>query len=167
MGTTKSLYDQEAIEKIKEMAKEKICLFCTNHNNEIESRPMSTAGIDDDGTLWFFSQKDSEKNQQLQTENKVYLMYIDQDKHHYLSLTGTAEVVNDRKKVDELWNGFLNTWFEYGKDDPQVSLIKVTPEDGHYWDTKNGKLVTLIKIAMAAMTGNRDRDGSLEGDIHL
>src|SRR5688500_3657661 len=93
MGTTKSLYNEEAVEKIKEMAKEKICLFCTNHNNEIESRPMSTAGIDEDGTLWFFSQKDSEKNQQLQTENKVYLMYINQDKHHYLSLTGIAEVV--------------------------------------------------------------------------
>ena len=94
-------------------------------------------------------------------------MYIDQDKHHYLSLTGAAEVVEDQKKVDELWNGFLNAWFEEGKDDPQVSLIKVTPEDGHYWDTKNGKLVTLIKIAMAAVTGNRGKDGSLEGDIHI
>ena len=149
------------------MADEKICLFCTYQNNEIASRPMSTAGIDDDGTMWFFSQKDSEKNEQLRLENKVYLMYIDQDKHHYLSLTGTAEVVEDRQKVDELWNGFLKAWFEEGKDDPQISLIKVTPEEGHYWDTQNGKLVTLIKIAMAAVTGNRDKDGSLEGDIRL
>ena len=167
MGAIKSLYDQQAVEKIREMADEKICLFCTYQNNEIASRPMSTAGIDDDGTMWFFSQKDSEKNEQLRLENKVYLMYIDQDKHHYLSLTGTAEVVEDRQKVDELWNGFLKAWFEEGKDDPQISLIKVTPEEGHYWDTQNGKLITLIKIAMAAVTGNRDKDGSLEGDIRL
>ena len=106
MGTIKSLYNQEAVEKIREIAEEKICLFCTNHNNEIASRPMSTAGIDDDGTIWFFSQKDSEKNQQLQSENKVYLMYIDQDKHHYLSLTGAAEVVEDQKK-----SGRIMEWF--------------------------------------------------------
>jgi len=95
MGDTKSLYDAQAVEKVKEMTEGKICLFCTYNNNEIVSRPMSTAGIDDDGTLWFFSQLDSVKNHQLQVDNKVYLMYLDQDKHHYLSLTGRAEV--DRK----------------------------------------------------------------------
>ena len=92
---------------------------------------------------------------------------MDTGKQHYLSLTGTAEIVNDKAKVEELWEPFAKAWFEGGKDDPQLTLIRFNPEDGHYWDTKNGKLISLIKVAVAALTGNQDKDGSLEGDIKV
>jgi general stress protein 26 len=166
MGTTKSLDDNAAIEKIKELTKGKIGLLCTIQNGEIESRPMSTQGVDDDGTMWFFSHRDSHKNQQIENVDKVYLMYSDQDKHHYLSLAGYAEVVVDKAKIEEYWNPFVKAWFEGGKDDPAITLLKVTPVDGHYWDTKDGKLVTLIKIAVASLTGSH-KDGSVEGDLNL
>lgn len=166
MGTTRSLSDNAAIEKIQELTKGKIGLFCTIQNGEIESRPMSTQAVDEDGTMWFFSHRDSHKNQQIESIDKVYLMYSDQDKHHYLSLTGYAEVIVDKAKIEELWNPFVKAWFEGGKDDPAITLLKVTPVDGHYWDTKDGKLVTLIKIAVASLTGNH-KDGSVEGDLNL
>jgi general stress protein 26 len=43
------------------------------------------------------------------------------------------------------------TWFKEGKEDPNISLIKVIPEDAYYWDTKNNKMVSLIKFAMGAI----------------
>ena len=49
-------------------------------------------------------------------------------------------------------------------EDPDISLIRVTPQDGHYWDTKNGKLISTIKIAVAALTGN-SMDGGVEGNL--
>jgi general stress protein 26 len=167
MGTVKNLLNDEAIEKIKELANRKICLFCTHDNGEITSRPMDTQGIDDDGSMWFFSRRSSHKNDQISQDNKVYLMYMDTGKQHYLSLSGTAEIVNDRAKVEELWDPMVKAWFEGGKDDPELTLIRVNPEDGHYWDTKNGKLVSLIKVAVAAITGNQDKDGSLEGSLKV
>jgi general stress protein 26 len=91
-------------------------------------------------------------------------MYMDTGKEHYLSLSGHAEIVKDKAKTDELWNVFIKAWFEGGKDDPAITLIKVMPEEGHYWDTKNGKLVSMIKIAAAALTGSHS-DGGVEGDI--
>lgn len=164
MSETKSLMNREAIEKIKELANEKICLFCTYENEGIISRPMSTQAVDDDGTLWFFSQKGSDKNIQIRKEDKVYLMYMEPGKNQYLSLTGYGEVLVDRNKIDELWNSIAKAWFPEGKDDPSLTLIKVTPQTGHYWDTKNGKLVSMIKIAISALTGKPEY-GGVEGDI--
>ena len=166
MGDFKSLTSQEAIEKIKELAEDQICLFCTMDGGEIISRPMGTSGIDEDGTIWFVSQKDSDKNRQIQKDHAVNLMYMNTAKQHYLTLSGIANVVIDQNKIDELWSPMLKAWFEEGKDDPKLSLIKVSPGEGHYWDTKNGKLVSMLKIAAAAVTG-KQMDGGVEGDLKL
>lgn len=164
MGQNKNLQNQEAIDKVKELAEGQICLFCTYENGQIVSRPMSTQKVDDDGTLWFLSRKNSAKNEQIDEDHAVLLMYMDTGKQHYLSLNGHAYVVTDPEKVEELWNPIAKAWFEKGKDDPDISLLRVTPEDGHYWDTKNGKLISMIKIAVAAVSG-KSMDGGVEGDI--
>jgi len=60
-----------------------------------------------------------------------------------------------------------NAWFD-GKDDPTVTIIRVEPKDTYYWDTKAGKLVSLISFATAALTGNKadDSDG-VEGKANV
>jgi general stress protein 26 len=166
MGDTKDLIHQEAIDKIRELANRKICLFCTYNNNDIVSRPMDTQDVDENGALWFMSRKDSIKNMQISENSRVYLMYLDDSKQHYLSLDGIAEILYDREKIGELWTPATKAWFTEGKDDPEISLLKVTPEKGHYWDTKNGALISLIKVAAAVITG-KEMDGSIQGDINL
>jgi general stress protein 26 len=166
MGDTKSLMNWKAIEKIQELAKDQVCLFCTHENGEIVSRPMSTQQIEDDGTMWFMSRNDSEKNRQVREDEHIYLMYMDTGKQHYMTLSGQARIVDDRQKIEELWSPIAKAWFDKGKDDPAISLLKFTPSDGHYWDTKNGKLISFIKIAASALTGAKD-DGGIEGDIKL
>lgn len=166
MGDVKNLVNTKAIEKIKELADGKMCLLCTfKPDGSISSRPMSTAEIDGQGDLWFFSPKDSRKNYQIQSNSKVYLMYMEAGKQHYLSLYANAEVVFDQQKVDKLWNVFLKAWFPGGKDDPNISLLRITPDEGHYWDEKDGHLISMIKTGIAALTGTKGMDGSLEGDL--
>lgn len=166
MGDIKNLSNNEAIEKLKELANGKICLLCTYEANEIVSRPMGTQGVDEDGSIWFFSSRGSVKNLQIKKYNKVYLMYADPGKSNYLSLNGHAEIVNNQAKIEELWNPLAKAWFEKGKDDPDITLLKVTPDEGHYWDTKNGKLISMLKIVTAALTGNH-MDGGIEGNIKV
>ncbi|RYY62672.1 MAG: general stress protein [Chitinophagaceae bacterium] len=166
MGNTKNLSDSSAVEKIKELAADQVCLFCTVFDGGIVSRPMGTMSVDDDGSIWFMSRKGSEKNEQINQDDKVYLQYLDNGKSHYLSLTGSASIITDRKKIEELWSPMAKAWFEEGKDDPAISLIRVQPEEGHYWDTKNGKLVTMLKIAASAISGYKG-DGGVEGQLNL
>jgi general stress protein 26 len=164
MGEIITLENNEAAKKIRELAEDKVCMFCTYEDYKMISRPMATSGIDDNGTLWFFSKKGSDKNDQLEDNQQVDLIYMDTGKQHYLVLNGCAEIVFNKAKAREIWSPLIKAWFEKGIDDPELTMIKVTPSEGHYWDTKNGKLISMLKIAVAAVTG-KEMDGGVEGDL--
>lgn len=166
MGTTQNLQHKEAIEKIKELVEAaNFCLFATQLTQApISVRPMGTSKVDDDGSLWFFSKKDSDKNEHIQEDDQVQLLYSNNSSSEYLSLFGHAEIVRDRNKIEELWTPLAKAWFKEGIDDPSITLLKVTPQEGHYWDTKSGKVVSLIQIAVSAVTG-KSIDNAIEGKV--
>lgn len=166
-GNTKNLVSKEAIEKIKHIGDGQVAMLCTfTSDHAMDSCPMATQRIDDDGTIWFFSRKDSTKNQHVAANPAVQLIYMVPNKTEYLSLEGTATVTRDQAKIDELWSGWAKTWFPDGKDDPNLTLISVTIDGGHYWDTKYGKMVALAKIAIGAVTG-KPMDVGVEGSLKL
>lgn len=167
MASNKNLVSRQAIAKIKDLADGQIAMLCTfTADGAIDARPMATQGISDDGTCWYFSVKDSTANQQIVANPAVQLIYMVPDRSEYLSLEGTASVSRDQAKIDELWSGLAKAWFPRGKDDPDLTLITVTIEGGHYWDTKHGKMVALAKIALAAVTGKPMDDG-IDGDLEV
>jgi general stress protein 26 len=128
---------------------------------------MATQEVDEEGNIWFMSDRSSDKNKEIDKDNKVQLFYSHTGNYEYLSIFGRAEIVNDRSKIEELWSPMAKTWFKEGKEDPNISLIKVTPEDAYYWDTKNNKMVSLIKFAMGAMGITPKNDGDVEGRLKV
>lgn len=168
MGSTENLRSTEAIKKIQELAEAaNTCLFTTNLTKiPLSARPMSTSKIDDDGSMWFFSRVDSDKNTDIKQDNRVQLFYANTGSSEFLSVYGTAEISSDPAKIEELWTPIAKAWFTEGKEDPTITLIKVTPEDGHYWDTKSGKIVSLLKIAVGAVIG-KTMDNGLEGKVRI
>jgi len=168
MGDVKNLADIEALEKVKDLLEGKMCFLCTfRTDGSIHSRPMSVANIDEDGNIWFFSPRDSNKNREINQSDHVYIMFMEAGKQHYLTMSGFAEIVIDQQKVEKLWNVFLNAWFTEGKNDPNISLLKVSNLEGHYWDEKNGHLISMVKTTIAAITRTKGLDGSLQGDLTL
>ena len=168
MGDTMNLIDEKAVKKIRELAKDaNICHFVTNlSTTPLSSRPMATQEVDDEGNIWFMSNKSSDKNQDIEDDDRVQLFYSANSNYEYLSIYGTAEIVFDKGKIHELWTTMAKAWFPDGEDDPAISLIKVSPEDGYYWDTKNNKVVSLFKIAKSIVTGKTDDDG-IEGTLKV
>ena len=168
MGKTKNLHNEEAKEKLKALVKDiTFCMFCTKVTGmPFQTRPMATTDVDDEGNLWFFSGKDSNKNYEVKTDDHVQLIYAKGSNSHFLSISGKAKIIADRKKIDELWNPLVKAWFPGGKDDPDLRLIKVIPDEAYYWDTAHGKMVSLLKIVTSAVTGNTKDDG-VEGKISL
>lgn len=168
MGDVKNLIAEEAIEKINDLVKANdICLFTTDLTNlPLATCPMSTQEVDDEGNLWFFSSASSEHNRNLASDNRVQLFYSNKSNYEFLSLYGEASIIKDKKKAKELWNPMVKTWFQQGVDDPDLTLIKVTPMDAYYWDTKSNKLVSLFKIMTGALIGKR-MDNGVEGSIKI
>jgi general stress protein 26 len=168
MSEIKNLTQQEAMAKLKELA-EKIdfCLFCTSlAKTPCNSRPMSTRAVDEEGNIWFFSRESSNKNQDIASDYRVQLMYARPGNSEFLTVYGRAEILKDRAKTEELWSNFAKAWFNDGKDDPELTLIKVIPEDVHYWDTKDGKMISLVKIGVSALL-NKELDSGVEGDLQV
>ena len=169
MGEVKNLTATDALEKIREIAKNaNICMCVTDLSNlPLAGRPMATQEVDREGNIWFMSDRNSDKNKEIEVDNKVQLFYSHTANYEYLSIFGIAEIVNDRSKIEELWTPMAKTWFKEGKDDPNIRLIKVMPEDAYYWDTKNNKMVSLIKFAMGAIGITPKDDGGIEGKLNV
>ncbi len=166
MGDQKNLGGSEAVQKMRSLIDdENICMFATRLTQlPLDARPMATAKVDDDGSIWFISKSDSGKNKDIELDKRVQLFYSNKSGAEFLSVYGEAEISKDKSKIDELWKPIDKAWFEQGKDDPTVTVIRVTPSDAYYWDTKSNRLVCLIKIASAAITGNTS-DGGVEGSL--
>lgn len=164
----KNLTHQEAIDKFKELVKhESTCLFTTRLTEvPLTTRPMSVQKVCDQGNFWFLSPSDSDKNQEIANDPRVQLFISNTSNYEFLSLYGKATISRDREKIDEFWSDIAKAWFTEGKNDPRITVIKVTPEEGFYWDTKDGKLVSMIKILASAVSGKTLQEG-VEGTISV
>lgn len=157
----------EAVQKIKDLVKKaQTCFFCTlvSSTGPTHARPMSVQQVDDAGNLWFLSSDDSHKNQELTADHAVTLFFQGSAHSDFLQLNGTATLSRDRAKIEELWEPMIKTWFTGGVDDPRITVIKVTPSDGYYWDTKHGNAVAGMKIMVGALLG-KTMDDSIEGRL--
>lgn len=163
----RDLFRKEAATKIKELGeKAKTCFFCTSirTGEPFATRPMTVQKIDDDGTLWFLSAADSYKNDQLSDEPYVQLLFQGSDYSDFLSLYCTVTISQNKEKIDELWDAHLKTWFTEGKDDSRITVLKVVPASGYYWDTKHGQVVAFAKQLIGAAVG-KTLDDSIEGEL--
>ena len=165
----KDLFGEEANEKIKELVdKAKTCFFCSSMKTgePFATRPMSVQKLDEDGTFWFLSPKDSNKNDELESDSNVQLLFQGSSYSDFLSLYGRATVSTDKEKIKELWEPTLKVWFTEGIDDPRISVIKVEPEEGYYWDTKHNMAIGLVKRMAGAIIG-KTLDDSIEGKVRV
>ena len=169
MNHTENLTSKDAIDKLKSLVEDiQVCLFCTNLETDdgAETRPMSAIKVCDQGNIWFFSEKNSEKNQAIGVANKVQLFFSHPGKNRYLIVNGEAEIIFDKVKMDELWSPVAKIWFEQGKDDPDISIIKVTPSTAYYWDTDGNRMINLLKMAASVATGS-NLVSSTEGTLNV
>lgn len=156
--STENLHDKEAIDKLKQLAeKTDIGMLCTHANNtkHVHAVPMSTQEVDEEGNIWFLFSSESETYRHLQDDKTVCLLYSDIKNYNFLSIHGTTEISGSKELIDKYWNKMMEGWFEKGKDDRHIRVLKLIPTEAHYWDNKTNKLVTFFKVAVSALSGEK------------
>lgn len=169
MSDKKNLNNKEAIDKLKSLVSDiGICLFCTDLKTDdgATCRPMSAIKVCDQGNVWFFSEKDSDKNKAILSDKNVQLFFSHPSKSSYLVVNGDASIIVDKEKIEELWTPVAKIWFKEGKEDANISIIKVTPTNAYYWDTDGNKMVNFLKMVASVVTGE-NLVNSKEGTIKL
>lgn len=148
--------NEKNIAILKDMAESvRTCMFTTfSVNDGFGSRPMGTAKIEDDGSLWFYTNEYSLKSKEISKDDQVLLAYSDPGKNTYLTVKGKAELVDDQVRKEAYFSPFIKAWFPDGIEDPRLILIKVTPETAEYWDASASKIVVLFSVLKAVVTGD-------------
>ena len=157
MSTTENLTNKEAIDKLKILVEDiLVCLFCTDLkiDDGATCRPMSALKVCDQGNIWFFSEKGSAKNNAIANDRNVQLFFSHPAKGSYLVVNGEAEIILDQTKIDELWTPVAKIWFKEGKEDPSISVIKVTPTTAYYWDTDGNRMINFLKMVASVVIGS-------------
>lgn len=146
-------------DRVWELAKRiGICMFITWDGERQRARPLVATVEKQSHAIWFLSDVEGHKDEQAQRFPIVTLAFADGGGNKYVSITGKAEVLNDRALVKKLWSPYAKAWWK-DADDPGIRVIKVTPQDAELWDSPGG-LFSRVRMLAAAVTGR----GPMIGD---
>jgi general stress protein 26 len=126
-------------------------IVTTRSGDSLVSRPLALLDAENfEGTLWFLTPESSPKMDDVREHHEVNVAVA--DGKGYLSLSGTARVEHDQEKIDELWNPFAEAWFEKGREDPEVALLRVDVRTAEYWDTDKPLVAKVFEVVKGLVT---------------
>ncbi|GIP16588.1 general stress protein [Paenibacillus montaniterrae] len=153
----------KALEKVRSLIKGiEIAMLTTVTSEGLVSRPMKTQELEFDGDLYFLTMKSTGKYEELQQNPHVNVVYVGAS---YVSIRGTAQLLDDREKIKEYWNTAYEKMLKTTSDDPNLILIKVHAETAEYWDTGNW-LKSILELVYQ-LTGKESKETNINNQINL
>ena len=140
------------------MKKIGFAMLVTHDGDKLRARPMSAYLERGENTIYFLTDARRHKDEEIEQNPGINLSFADAGDQKYVSVTGTAVVSNDRAKIKQLFSTPAKAWWD-SADDPNIRVLKVTPDDAEFWDTP-GSVISYVKMAAAAVTGSRPEIGN-------
>lgn len=153
----------EAMKTIHNLIKGiKIAMLTTVSEEGLVSRPMKTQDVEFDGNVWFLTKKDTDKFHELLHNKNVNVAYVGKS---FVSISGVAELVEDKEKLKQFWNPMYEELLETTVDDPNLILIKVHAETAEYWDS--GNKLKMVKFLFRRMLGKNNEGSGINQVVDL
>jgi general stress protein 26 len=126
----------QAVRKLAELigAIRVAMLTTVGEDGRLRNRPVTTRPAAFDGDLWFLTRADSPKAREVGRDARVCLTYARPGENAYVCVSGTAEVVTDPGRAEQLWEPSYLRWFPGGPCDPDLALFRVAVERAESWD---------------------------------
>lgn len=134
-------------------------------SGNLHARPMAVQADGFDGTLYFFTEKTTQKMDDIASDPIVNVSFASSAENSYVSLCGTATIDDDRAKIEALWNPFVQAWYPDGPSDPNVTLLRVDVDGAEFWDGSSSKLVMGARLVKALLTGTEAGDAGRTGTV--
>jgi general stress protein 26 len=123
------------------------------------SRPMLVHEVDESGWLWLVTDRHSRKTCELSQNPQATLAFQSKKGTRYVAVQGTAVVVRDGVKLQELWNPTMRSWFPRGKRDPDIALVAVRVTRAEYWLVPRTRIPRVVGMLHSMVTGRRHETG--------
>lgn len=114
---------------------------------EAHTRPMTALFEDGEGPIWFFTARDTSIVEALAEGHRAVFTFAAKNHGLFAAVHGTLRIDNDRAVIDRLWNPFVAAWYEHGKDDPKLTLLRFDPEDAQIWED-GSSLMAAIRLLL-------------------
>ena len=156
--------EQKRIDELYELIEsiETAMLTTRRPDGRLVSRPMATQKRDPIADLWFVTDIESHKLEELEQDPHVNLGYFDTGSREWVSVSGIARISTDRERIRALYSPDWRIWFgreddvrDGGPDDPRLALILVDVESVTYLKVDKPRPVVLFEVAKGMLTGSR------------
>lgn len=127
-----------------------VMLANSDADGMLVSRPMTPLEMDRTGAIWFFTDLQSTKVEQLGVVN---VSFVDVGRSIFVSMSGRSQLQTDQAHITRLWTPFAKPWFPNGPESPTLALLKFTPEIAHYWDSSHCKMVRMFAMVASIALG--------------
>jgi general stress protein 26 len=102
------------------------------------TQPMTAQFEGESGPLYFFAAKDNGLISAMSGgSSRAIATYTAKGHDLFASIHGTLSVDTDQATIDRLWNPQAEAWFEGGRDDPKLTLLKLDTEKAELWKSGN------------------------------
>lgn len=118
-------------------------------------RPMSLNVSPEECAIWFFTRADGAFAREVGDGGRSHLVSMAGDGATQVSVVGHVEPSRSALHIERYWTPLVDAWFEGGRDDPSVLLMRFTPQTGQVWTASGGVLSTGWELAKASLTGER------------
>jgi general stress protein 26 len=135
--------------------------------DEGHSQPMTAQieGKEDRGPIWFFTAKDTDLVTAMGGGHPAMLHFASKGHDVFATIHGRLVPYNDRATIDRLWNPFVAAWYENGKSDPKLQLLRFDPERAQIWLNANSVFAG-IKILLGRDPKRDYQDKVTEVPLH-
>ena len=113
------------------------------------ARPMTAQLDGESGPIWFFTAKDNALAQKAGGGGRAIASFTSKGHDLFATVHGRLSVDTDKAVIDRLWNKYVAAWFEGGKDDPKLALLRLDPESAEIW-LDASSLIAGIKMLLGA-----------------
>jgi general stress protein 26 len=147
---------KDPYEHIWEVMQEVRVAMVVTHSGDgdaLRSRPMAARPEEDDNAIYFLTDVDAPKDQEIADNAEVCLSFADPKSQRYVSVTGTAEVRSDPEIAARVWSSADKAFWKDAQDQ-RIRVIRVTPDQGEYWEGP-GLVACAVKMVAAVATGSR------------
>ena len=139
--------------------KTRVCMLTTHGRGGLRARPLEARPDRDSGLIFFLTDVRGTKDDEIEADRDVGLVFIDAGERAYLSITARAAVTRDPGKAKEIWKKSDNVWWPDGPDDPNVRVLRVEPTTAELWDGPASSAIAAFEFAKARLTGQKPNLG--------
>ena len=152
--------EQPTLDRIWDIIeKTHVCMLTTHGRRGLRARPLEARPDRDAGLIFFVTDVRGGKDDEIEADHDVGLVFINKEDRAYLSLTARAAVTRAPGKAKEIWKKSDNVWWPDGPDDPNVCILRVQPITAELWDGPASSAVAAFEFAKARLTGEKPNLG--------